>query len=100
MNIECANENRDERVVEVVETVLGEQTVFYAIRDVFLGYWRSTQPLEEFDAWTKDRRRRAEFDTRREAERELAWIWISREETDEDDASLPAECESLLAEVA
>ena len=49
--------NPDERIVKVRSKVRG---TFYTIRDVFLGYWRSTEPLDGY-AWTRDLGLRAEF---------------------------------------
>ena len=69
----------DERVVAVHEIVEGTETVFYAIRDTNLGYWRSVRPIDDdYAAWTRDRHLRAEFATRDEAEYEMASIWKSR----------------------
>jgi len=77
--------NHDERIVKVSEIVEGKETVFYAIRDAYLDYWRSTQPLDDHDAWTRDRRERAEFAIRDDAEVEmsriLAWRKQSRSES-------------------
>ncbi len=72
--------NGDERIVKVVESVEGEETVFYAIRDVNLDYWRSVHPIDDRAAWTRDRHQRAEFDSRRDAQRELEYIWQWRRE--------------------
>jgi hypothetical protein len=69
----------DERVIAIeVNTPTGPPRRLYAIRDINLDYWRGTSALEEYDAWTRDTSRRATFDTRAEAERELAAIWESR----------------------
>lgn len=70
--------NNDERVVTVREIVDGEETIFYAIRDVYLGYWRSDEPLDDDKAWTRDRRLRAEFEDRSDAVEELMEIWRVR----------------------
>ena len=67
--------NGDERIVKVLEIVEGKETVFYAIRDVHLDYWRSVHPMDDRVAWTRDRHQRAEFASRAEAERELEYIW-------------------------
>lgn len=71
--------NSDERIVMVREVVDDEEHVFYAIRDVELDYWRSMHPIYDDRAWTRDRRQRAEFDTRADAIRELElirrWRW-------------------------
>ena len=60
-----------ERIVRVREIVDGVERVFYAIQDVQIEYWRSEAPIHEHGAWTRDRRRRAEFDSRAEAWNEL-----------------------------
>ena len=70
--------NPDERIVKVCEVVEGKETVFYAIRDTYLDYWRSTQPLDDYAAWTRDRHQRAEFATRDDAEVEMSRIWAWR----------------------
>ena len=66
----------DERIVKVRSKVRG---TFYAIRDVFLGYWRSSEPLDGC-AWTRDLGLRAEFATRAQAMREMKAIWRRRRE--------------------
>ena len=68
--------NPDERIVKVSSKVRG---MFYAIRDVFLGYWRSTEPIDGY-AWTRDLGLRAEFPTRAQAAREMKAIWRRRRE--------------------
>jgi len=70
--------NNDERVVTVREIVDGEETVFYAIRDVYLGYWRTGESLHEDKAWSQDRRLRVEFENRSDAIEELMEIWRIR----------------------
>ncbi len=95
--------NGDERIVKVLEIVEGEETVFYAIRDVNLDYWLGddslnddqTKPVvwnrEEFDSWadpeddegpsymwTKDRKKRAEFSTYSDAYEVLKSLWHFR----------------------
>ena len=72
--------NDDERIVKVREIVEGKETVFYAIRDTDLDYWRSTHPLDDHAAWTRDRHQRAEFDTHDDAQAEMEYIWESRRE--------------------
>ena len=72
--------NPDERVVTVREIVGDRETVFYAIRDGALGYWRSAEPLDDPTAWTRDRKLRADFATGEEAEIELDEIHQWREE--------------------
>lgn len=67
--------NTDEKIVKVVETFEGEQIEYYAIRDTYLGYWRSNLPIDGPDAWTQDRHLRAEFDSRFAAGREMRDIW-------------------------
>lgn len=64
-------ENPDERIVRIQETMDGKTRTFYAIRDKGLDYWRSDNPLHSYDAWTRDLERRAEFSSRKEAQREL-----------------------------
>jgi hypothetical protein len=68
--------NPDEIIVKVSSKVRG---MFYAIRDVMLGYWRSTEPLDGY-AWTRDLGLRAEFPTRAQATREMKAIWRRRRE--------------------
>ena len=68
--------NPDERIVRCRSKVRG---TFYAIRDVFLGYWRSTEPLDGY-AWTRDLGMRAKFATRAQAMREIKAIWRRRRE--------------------
>ena len=69
-------DNPNERIVRVVEHLKsGRKRVFYAIRDVFLDYWRGRDNLDGCYAWTRSCRRRVEFSTRREARRELERIW-------------------------
>ena len=70
----------DERVVAVREITDDSEITFYAVRDVGLGYWRSREPLDDYEAWTRDRHARAEFDTRQQAEAELQYILAWREE--------------------
>ena len=70
--------NDDERIVMVREIVEGDETVFYAIRDTYLDYWRSIHPFDDPAAWTRDRHQRAEFETRDDAEMEMACIHESR----------------------
>ena len=72
--------NADERIVRVRETVDGESRVFYAIRDVHLGYWRSRSLIHEWDAWTREICRRAQFGSRKEAKAELQSIHAWRRE--------------------
>ena len=73
--------NPDERIVKVREIVEGTETVFYAIRDTNLDYWRSIHPIDDdYAAWTRDRHLRAEFATRDDAEFEMEYIWESRKE--------------------
>lgn len=80
MTTDAAVISPDERVVRIEELVDGEadQAVFYAIRDVGLGYWRSNYPLDDYRAWTRDRQLRAEFFTRIAAERVLLNIHLER----------------------
>ena len=68
--------NPDERIVKVCPKV---GRAFYAVRDVFLGYWRSTEPLDGY-AWTRDLGLRARFATRAQAMREMKAIWRRRRE--------------------
>jgi len=72
--------NGDERIVKVREIVEGKETVFYAIRDVNLDYWRSVHPMDDYAAWTRDRHQRAEFDSQEEAEEELEYMCQWRRE--------------------
>ena len=75
-------EDGDEKIVEVREVVEGHETVFYAIRDMALGYWRSVHPIDDdYAAWTRDRHLRAEYATRDDAERAMASVWAWRDET-------------------
>jgi len=68
--------NPNERIVSVVEHLKnGAKRVFYAIRDVFLDYWRGRDNLDGYYAWTRSCRHRVEFSTRREARREMERIW-------------------------
>lgn len=67
-------DNTDERIVRIQETIDDETRIFYAIRDRSLDYWRSEAPLHSHDAWTRDLRRRAEYNSRKEAARELKSI--------------------------
>lgn len=70
----------DERVVVIdVNTKDGLCVKRYAIRDVCLDYWRGKSGLDEYDAWTRDLKRRAVFHSRVEAERELVSIQRIRE---------------------
>lgn len=70
----------DERVVVIdVNTKDGQCVRRYAIRDVCLDYWRGKSGLDEYDAWTRDTKRRAVFHCRAAAERELASIQRIRE---------------------
>jgi len=70
----------DERVVVIdVNTKDGLSVKRYAIRDVCLDYWRGKSGLDEYDAWTRDTKRRAVFHSCAEAERELASIQRIRE---------------------
>jgi hypothetical protein len=78
MNDDNCIVNNDERVVTVREIVDGEESIFYAIRDVYLGYWRSDEPLDDDKAWTQDRRLRAEFENHSDAIEELMEIWRVR----------------------
>jgi len=72
----------DERVVAIeVSTPTGPPRRLYAIRDTHLDYWRGASPLNAYDAWTRDTKRRAVFQTRAEAERELASILDTRGRT-------------------
>ena len=65
----------DERVVVIdVKTTDGLSVKKYAIRDVCLDYWRGKSGLDEYDAWTRDTKRRAVFHSRAAAERELTSI--------------------------
>ena len=73
--------NPDERVVAVREVTDDVETTFYAIRDVALGYWRSAESVAHYAAWTRDRKLRAEFDTREEAEAALEDIHDWRRRT-------------------
>ena len=66
--------NPNERIVKVRSKVWG---TFYAIRDVLLSYWRSTEPLDGY-AWTRDLGVRAQFATRALAIREMRAIWRRR----------------------
>lgn len=69
----------DERVVAIeVKTATGQHRRGYAIYDSYLGYWRGDCALDEYYAWTRDTARRAVFDTRAEAERELTAILDGR----------------------
>ena len=72
--------NSDERIVKVREIVEGKETVFYAIRDVNLDYWRSVHSMDDYAAWTRDRHQRAEFDSREEAEEQLEYMCQWRRE--------------------
>ena len=67
--------NPDEHVMMVREIVDEVERVFYVIRDVHMDYWRSVHPINDQFAWTRDRRQRAEFDSRSEAQHELQAIW-------------------------
>ena len=67
-------ENPDERIVRIQETMDSKTRTFYAIRDKGLDYWRSNSPLHSYDAWTRDLERRAEFNSRKDAQRELKAI--------------------------
>ncbi|MFB3892008.1 MAG: hypothetical protein ACE15C_08290 [Phycisphaerae bacterium] len=68
--------NPDERIVKVRPKV---GRAFHAIRDVFLGYWRSTEPPGGH-AWTRDPGLRARFATRAQAMREMKAVWRRRRE--------------------
>jgi hypothetical protein len=70
--------NSDEKIVTIREIEGDQEQVFYCIRDVDLDYWRSTAPFYARDAWTKDRRQRAEFSTYTEAVREMQHLWLWR----------------------
>lgn len=68
--------NSNERIVRVVEHLKnGAKRVFYAIRDVFLDYWRGRDNLDGYYAWTRSCRHRVEFRSRREAQEEMKRIW-------------------------
>jgi len=68
--------NPNERIVRVVQHPKNDaKRVFYAIRDVFLDYWRGRDELGGYYAWTRSCRHRVEFSTRREARREMESIW-------------------------
>ena len=71
--------NPAERVVKVNETPDGKTRTFHAIRDEELGYWRGIGTLTEYDAWTRDKEHRAEFDTRATAVQALSKIAKERE---------------------
>ena len=70
--------NPHERIVRGTETDGDVTRRFYVIRDKKLGYWRGTDALDEPYAWTRDIGRRAEFRHRRDAVRELKFIWSWR----------------------
>lgn len=70
--------NPDERIVQVVMTRKGRIQRHYAIRDEYLGYWRSAQPISDDRAWTRDKALRALFPSRVEAGKELQSIWDYR----------------------
>lgn len=53
---------RDEKVIEIRQTIDGEETVFYSIRDQNTGYWKVGKELNLDFTWTRDHRLRAEFD--------------------------------------
>lgn len=74
MSIKSRIAEGDERIVRIREIVEDEEAVFYAIKDDSIDYWRSRYPLESALAWTKSRRRRAEFKTRSRALGELVEI--------------------------
>lgn len=86
-----AAENRtdcDERVMKIeVQPARGKPRTCYAIYDGHLGYWRGTSALTDYDAWTRDTKRRAEFPTRAEAERELMAILNWRHERERTSAA-------------
>jgi len=68
--------NPNERIVRVVEHLKnGAKRVFYAIRDVFLDYWRGRDDLDGYYAWTRSCEHRVEFSNRREAREEMKRIW-------------------------
>lgn len=68
--------NPNERIVRVVEHLKnGAKRVFFAIRDVYLDYWRGSDRLDGYYAWTRSRRHRAEFPNRRGAQEERKRIW-------------------------
>lgn len=68
--------NPNERIVRVVEQLKnGAKRGFYAIRDVFLDYWRGRDDLGGYCAWTRSCEHRAQFSNRREAKKEMQKIW-------------------------
>lgn len=81
----------DEQVVQIVVGMgRTKQCTCYAIYDADLGYWRGTSALREYDAWTRDTSRRAVFQSRERAERELAAIhqWRLDHRRDEIEAAV------------
>jgi len=79
-----------ERVVRIVETCDGSVArTFYCILDPDLDHWMSD---ETFDGmiWTKDPKRRREFDSRWDAESELEQFLGWRREQDPGD-DIPAD---------
>jgi len=56
---------------------------FYAIKDTFLGMWRSDQTLDSYDAWTKCPFQRPRYDTREDGEDALIEMLRERMELSE-----------------
>jgi hypothetical protein len=62
-------------IYKITETCDGQTRSFYAIQDIEFGHWRGVSELDDYDVWTRDLNRRAEFASRQEARDELKRLW-------------------------
>lgn len=79
----------EEQVVRRSKTVGGVRNTFWCIHDKFLGYWRGTDGLCGYEAWTRDLGLRRQYDTRVEAERAMERMQAEREQRKELDPNKP-----------
>ena len=70
----CTAVDRSEQVVHIEIAVNGEMYGFYAIRDPYMGCWRTAEPLDSDYAWTNEQVYRARYITQEGAMREVRRI--------------------------
>ncbi len=90
--MKSSNDNLAARIVEIVETWDGAPgRTFYGIYDPEFGHWMSTAAFDGL-IWTRDCRRRCEFDSRSDADDELKRFIRWRNGEEDEDGVLEIPC--------